>query len=418
MTTLKVPAPGDLKNLDPGLYREAESKGLSPLAYLVSRPENQPDPEHVERVFEKAKGRIKADMLSPSRLEAIHKFAREHACLEAFYTHMPGFEHGIPGDMKASDFANLHTKVTTGEYLGIGGSQAVLFPAWVDSQVQMGVIGTGYVDDICFETRTVDAFQVKNLYLTDADWTTSRSATSTTAEGYQELAYSMEEVGEHGELPLAQLNHATTTIYLKKFGRLVDASYEVLTSTTVDLLALQLQRIGQRIAVDETDRALHYVIAGDGSTPGAAETNTSDYDNTTVGYAGLITWVTGLPNREYRIDTAFLGITDLRSIMNLAEFKDPDVGRAQAALGFGGPLQVRYIRWQGGLTGSSYVDRLVVGLDTRYAMRRFQYGGNIPASESENVISNQSKRVSVARWSGFQKWNNNAVYVWDTAAAL
>lgn len=277
-----------------------------------------------------------------------------------------------------------------------------LFPAWVESEIQAGMIADGLVPFLTFATVQVGASTVRDTY--------DSSAENTRA---------LRQIGPGGELPKVKLSLADSDIHLYKYGRMIEAAYEVIAEQKVDVLAHHLRRVGMQIAVDETDAALSVLIAGDGTTAGSAETDSTDVDVATAGsivYSDLLSWVYD-PDQPYKVDKAVGGKTDLALIDNLAEFKSDKAGVSDMVdPGRPSPLTVAYRRWDGGVSGSSYADRLVIGIDSRQALKQYTKGSLL--QESDSIINRQVRRWAVSNWCGWRKFDAEAVHVLDTNTAL
>jgi len=227
---------------------------------------------------------------------------------------------------------------------------------------------------------------------------------------------SLKKIGPGGELPKVKLSFADSDVHLFKFGVALEAAYEITNQQSIDVLAYHLQRVGMQIAVDESDLAMHTPITGDGTTAGSAETNTTDVDVATSGtvlYSDLLSWVYD-PDQPYRIDRAVGGKTDLALVANLSEFKKGAEGAVAA--GLPDPRSLAYRRWDGGVTGSSYVDRLIVGVDSRMALKAYRMGSLL--QETDRIITKQVNEWTASIWLGFRKFDAEATHVLDCAAVL
>lgn len=277
-----------------------------------------------------------------------------------------------------------------------------LFPAWVESEIQAGLIAEGLVPFLTFGTVQVNASTVRATY--DSSGETTRS---------------LRQIGPGGELPRVKLTLADSDIYLFKYGRVIEAAYEVIAEQSIDVLGHHLRRTGMQIAVDETDAALSALIAGDGTTAGAAETDSTDVDVATAGsivYSDLLGWVYA-PDQPYQLDKAVGGKTDLALVDNLAEFKSDNARVADVVdPGRPSPLTLQYRRHDGGVTGSSYVDRLIIGIDSRHALKKYTKGSLL--QETDSIINRQVREWAISYWCGWRKFDNKAVHVLDCNTAL
>jgi hypothetical protein len=271
----------------------------------------------------------------------------------------------------------------------------------MESEIQAALLATGLVSWLTMGTLAADSANVTCLY-------------DSTPVAERELRL----IGEGAELPTATLTLADSTIHLNKFGRRVLTSYEALASQRIDALGAHFRRIVQQVAINETDLALSILIAGDGTTAGAAESNSTDVDVATSGtilYSDLVSWTLAF-DEPYQVNKAVCGDTDLAQILNMAEFKDNSYTSNSPNLPTVGPKTVQYARWGGGVTGSSYVDRLVIGIDSRAALQKYTWGGFI--NETGSIISKQFKEFTFSYYAGFRKWDAAATVPLDCAAVL
>lgn len=370
--------------LDDGFYSDAKAAHVSAPLFLASMDE--PTQEHVDHA--KATFAAKYEhRLRKADPTAVEDWARGRAALAnqlTWYEQATGKRV-----LTVHDFYHTDSAVTA------------LFPAWLESEIQAALLATGLVSWLTMGTMQADSAKVTALY------------DSTGAEDR-----SLRLIGEGGELPAVKLTLADSTINLNKFGRRVQTSYEALAAQRIDALAAHFRRIVEQVAIDETDLALHTLIAGDGTTAGAAETNSTDRDVAaagTIAYSDLINWTLDF-DEPYQCDKAVCGDTDLALILNLAEFKDSSYNAASPNLPAVGPKAVQFARWSGGVTGSSYVDRLVIGIDSRAALQKYTWGGFI--QETDNIISRQLREFTFSYYAGFRKWDAAACVPLDVNTVL
>jgi len=278
-----------------------------------------------------------------------------------------------------------------------------LFPAYIETRIQEGLLQTSLVPDLVFADETVDSYTAVATY------------NSTPAE-----ARSLKLISEGAELPEAEITAADSTINLRKFGRQVKWSYESTQGNArLSMVEHHLRRAGQQVGIDETDLLLHTFIAGDGTTAGAAVTNSTDVEVAVAGtitFADMLSWYFNVPDSAYRLDKAIGGKTDISKIADLAEFSDVEYLRGQDALRIPTPAAMNYYWWDGGVTGSAYVNRLVIGIDSTRAALAHTFGGFV--QESDRIITRQVYVATMAYWRGFRKFDADAVQVLDCNNAL
>lgn len=369
--------------VDDGMYAESKAARVPSPSYLASLDE--PPAEHVEAATRYFAARYE----NPQRKAdptAVEDWARGRAALSNYLTWWEQKTNSKV--LTVHDFYHTDTAVTS------------LFPAFLESEIQAGLLANGLVSWLTMGTVQADSAKVTGLY--DSTGQTERS---------------LRLIGEGGELPTVKLTLADSTINLNKFGRAVQVSYEAMAAQRIDAIGAHMRRMTQQVAIDETDLALHTLIAGDGTTAGAAESNSTDVDVATAGtiaYSDLVSWVLTF-SEPYLCDKAVGGSTDLAQILNLAEFKDSaytSAANVQAA----SPKGVQFARWSGGVTGSSYVDRLVIGIDSRNALQKYTWGGFI--NETDQIIRQQIREFTFSYYAGFRKWDSAACVPLDCNTVL
>jgi hypothetical protein len=392
---MAITVPKPTTKIDDGFYHEANAAcelACDKLAALEPPPQELVDLAKSGLLRKIQKTEDELSHIDPDA-DPFDRWARGRAALSAQMTYWSErFNRPL---ITVQDFYATDTGITS------------LFPAWIESEIQAGLLAAGLVNELTFGTETVAASKITGLY-------------DSTGEGER----SLRKVSEGAELPKVKLSLADSTIALDKYGRQIEASYESVAQQRLDALGAHLRKIAIQVAIDETDTALHILVAGDGTTAGAAESNSTDHDVAAAGsitYADLIGWYFGV-SEPYRLDKCVLGKTDLALIANLSEFKDPGYPGFPSNLSVPGPKAVKYLWWQGGVTGSSYVDRLGIGIDSRHALRKYVWqggpGGGGMLQEQERIITRQVNVWTFSYYVGFRKWDYNAVHPLDCNAVL
>lgn len=373
-------------NLDKGFYAEAEADHMTSMQKLF---ELDPMPDEVQEAnITCAMRKFGVEDVNSNKGRAVGDFARWCATLET-YLAKGGIRTTGAGQSMVRDFFGTDYNITT------------LFPAYLESQIIAGVLAGGLVSDLVFATEQADSRKVDALYYDD----------SNTDE-------SLHQTEEGAELPELKLTTADSTVYLKKFGGILNVTYEAMAEQRLDALGFWLRRIGQKIAEDETDELLDVLVGGDGTTNGAAETDDTDVDAETPGtysYNDMVDWVLGV-NRGYALDRAVATATDLKGIAKLAEFKDVELLRGSGALKWPSPFDIDYYRWDAASSAAHYATNLTVGIDSRFAAKKITYGGFI--SEADKLIERQLNRRSFSYYVGWRKVDSNAVLVLDWNTVL
>ena len=194
-----ITVPKPLTTIDDGFYHDANaafSLACDRLATLDPAP-----PEMVS----KAKTRLlrsmgkTADQFNHVDPEAdpFERWAQGRAALAVQLTYWQ--ERLNQSLITVQDFYNTDTGITS------------LFPAWIESEIQAGLLAAGIVNELIFGTETVNGSKVTGLY-------------DSTGEAERNLR----KVAEGSELPKVKLTLADSTITLDKYGRQIEASYEAI----------------------------------------------------------------------------------------------------------------------------------------------------------------------------------------------
>jgi hypothetical protein len=98
----------------------------------------------------------------------------------------------------------------------------------------------------------------------------------------------MVRVSEGAEIPRAKLTGGDQVIKLKKYGRVLEASYEFIRRSRLDWLGLHIQRMAAQVESDKVSAVIAVVVNGDGNAGTAATVyNLTTLDTTAV--AGSVT---------------------------------------------------------------------------------------------------------------------------------
>lgn len=76
-------------------------------------------------------------------------------------------------------------------------------------------------------------------------------------------------VGEYGELPRAKIIGREQAVRIYKFGRAIEASYEVIRRMQIDMIALHVRRIAMQVAKDKVEEIIEVIRDGDGNNNAA-----------------------------------------------------------------------------------------------------------------------------------------------------
>jgi hypothetical protein len=383
-----------LGNLDKGTYHAAREHDNGPRASygfmtdLLLAEGIGPTQQEIDQ-------RVKRLLVRSGIKTSVENIGEAHRCkLEQYAADTWGLE-------KLLAERGIHTKGAASDRLEkffASASDTVLFPAYIESQIMMGMLAEPLLSDLVAMEANIDSDTYKGLRWTDT-------------EADQELKI----VVEGAVLPVTKITTSEGVITLGKFGRLLEASYEAIRRQRINVFSLMLQRIGQRIALDETDWAIQVLLAGDGNANSAAVDTDADVDGT-LDYDELVK-LFGAFTTGYTMTTAVAKWTQLRTILNMAEFKDPMAGFSFQRTGaLPGPMGATWHRWdstRAPLYNEAGHTR-ILAVDNRYALEQVTEQGVL--TESDNLIDRQLNRSAISKVTGFYKLDYAATQCFDLNA--
>lgn len=361
---------GIVKDLDKGFYAEARRNKKNALAYLTEKV--NPEPPEIERI--------------EKRLIARHSRGRDLAgtVLEKNLGEYAWMLAGLEKEMAVRGISRDDT-VEKAFFSSANGPNQPLFPVFLASQIIAGQLASSLVPELCLTEVKVSSHVQEKVQI--ADTTATRQ---------------LRHIGEGVDLPKTTIAKTDGSVRLQKYGRLLEASYEAVRLLHLDIIALQFQRMGRQMGIDETDDLIETLVAGDGNTSTAA-TNTAVATSGTLLYSDLIRLFQAF-GIGYEMRRCVVNDTHLRTMLNMAELKDPiafrnsfqSSGQIPMALG------AHWHRWTS--TGSSsYSTDKILALDERSGIVCLREGDFL--EESDSLIEKQIQQRTMSEWVGFMVWD-------------
>lgn len=252
---------------------------------------------------------------------------------------------------------------------------AALFPEYVSRAVRQGAE----------EANTLDSLVATKTNINGYDY---RSIVSDMTDDAKKLV----EVEEGAQIPETTISVQNNLIRLKKYGRMLSASYEALRFQKIDLFTITLRQIGAYIARTQFEDAVNTIMLGDGNIAELSPIKAIDKDNG-LSYAELVNlWQELSP---YEMNTIIANKAMASKILLMPEFRD-----ANAGLNFHGtgkmvtPLGAKLIV-------SDVLGNDVIGIDKNYALEFITAGG--VQTEFDKLIDRQLERVAITQISGFSR---------------
>lgn len=232
-------------------------------------------------------------------------------------------------------------------------------------------------------------------------------------------------VVEATEIPRVTLKASQHIVQLFKYGRIIEASYEVLRRERLDRIALQIALMAIQAENDKVETIIDVIVNGDGNPNTAAVSyDLTDLDpDTTPMNTTLESWLSFRLNFKspYRMTallarkkgilkamlintgTANVPLVLIQKFIGLGDFML--MGNMASSLGDG----VAY-----GNTDGAPADTWV-GVDTRFAIERVtEIGSEI--TEVERFATRQTQAIVMTETEGYGKLDNNATKLANLAA--
>ncbi len=233
----------------------------------------------------------------------------------------------------------------------------------------------------------------------------------------------MVRVAEAAEIPRVALTGGDHVIKLKKYGRVIEMSYEVLRRQQIDLMALHIAQLAAQTEADKVTAAIDVIVSGDGNAGTAA----TSYNLTTLDpaatagsltLAGYLAWLMKW-NNPYMATTilAPVDMTLQAFLLNSGSANIPLFMLAGVGGGFGGFRAINPVLRDTlafGWTADAPANKLV-GFDRRFALLQLtEIGSDI--EEVERFATRQIQAVVMSEVNGFATLNSAGSKLLNVAA--
>jgi hypothetical protein len=281
----------------------------------------------------------------------------------------------------------------------------ILFPEFVARSVREAIVNDTILPNLIGQYTTIDSNSYKTVYADD-----------------QPTKQTMKRVTEASEIPRAKLVTRQQEVKIYKYGRAIEASYEVIRRMQIDLLALHIRRFGMQAAKDKVEEIIDVITDGDENDNAAENHNLTDLD--TAASEGTLTakgWIAFLMEfEEFPCDTviaakdAFLQLvltdlgaytaTDVLSFLSQGSTAGVKLSMPQL------PDKQLNLFW------NSNVDSLkVLGINKQYAIEQVTEAGS-DIQEADRFITNQTQVLTLSENNGYSKIFKEATKVLDINA--
>jgi hypothetical protein len=365
---------GIVKDIDKGFYEEARQKNIHPLTYLTQLV--NPEPPEIDKVAERMLARCGWKWAGTPYEDRVRDWAYMCAGLEKEFA-----ARGISRSdtVEKAFFSSMNAAGTQG-----------LFPAFLASQIIAGQMAVSLVPRCCLAEVRISAHVQEKVQISD---TTGTRQTRHITEG--------------ADMPKTTIAKLQGSIALQKYGRMLEATYETVRLMHLDIISLQLQRMGRQIGIDETDDMVETMQAGDGNA-GSANTPIAAGTPGTLLYSDIVAMWQGFPI-GYEMRQCITNDPLLKGVVTMAEFKDPMAGFDFVRTGvLPGPLGATWHRWTS--TGSAtFGTNRILSVDDRLAMVLYREGDLL--EEADQLIDKQIHRRTMSEWVGFMVWDPAGIVV-------
>jgi len=273
----------------------------------------------------------------------------------------------------------------------------VLFPEYIARQVREAIMQDTVLPYLIGQNTIITGDSYRTFYVED-----------------QPEAQRKKRVTEASELPRAKIVGKEQTVKIYKFGRAIEASYEVIRRMQIDMLALHVRRIAIQAAKDKVEEVISVIKNGDGNNNAALVLALTSLDSsatagtlTAKGFLAFLMEFEPFPcNTLIAAKDAFLQIV----LTNIPNLNTADLLRLLAQ-GASTGISLNAPQLPSGqfrLFWNSTVDSLRVhGINNQYAIEQVTEAGS-DIQESDRFITRQTQVLTISENSGYSKIFNEA----------
>lgn len=254
---------------------------------------------------------------------------------------------------------------------------SVLFPEYVSRAVRYGMEEASFLPDVVATTTNIDSMDYRAMNL---------EMTSANAE--------MKVIKEGDTLTTADFTVSDRTIRLKKRGRMITTSYDVLRFQRLDVVSIALKRIGAYLAQSLMADAVDVLLNGDTSSSSNGATACT-LSGTAYTYADLIDFWNGFA--PYELNTILASPSVTAALLKMTEFRD-----ATAGLNFHGTGKL-ITPFGANLIKSSHVTQadMMIGLDKNCSLEMVKVGDI--ETDYGKLVDRQLEQIAITAITGFAR---------------
>lgn len=281
----------------------------------------------------------------------------------------------------------------------------VLFPEFIATQLREALASSSILPYLLATTTTIDSNAYRTIYCDDSD--------------ANKKAAKKVRVTEAADLPKARLKTRENAVKIWKYGRAIEASYEVIRRMRIDLLSVHIRRIGEQAAQDEVEDVLDVIKNGDGNPNTAAPILKAKTDldpSATTGKLSKAAWIKFLLRfYPYQCNTVVANEDGLLQVLDILYPNDATQMMDFLLKGMAITARVELPQqlWTNvTLLYNPNVEKInnhvaLYGLDRRYCIEKVVEAGS-DIQEADKFITNQTQVLTISENAGFAKMFNEA----------
>ena len=281
----------------------------------------------------------------------------------------------------------------------------VLFPEFIAGGLRESLVASSILPYLIATTTPIDGNSYRSIYCDDSD--------------ANKKASKRVRVTEAADLPKSRLRTRENSTKIYKYGRAIEASYEVIRRMRIDLLGTHVRRIGEQAAQDEVDEVLTIIKDGDGNANTAATMLKSKTDldpSATAGTLSKEAWLRFLLRfYPYQCNTVVASEDGLLQVLEILYPNDATqmMDFLLKGMAITANVELPQQLWTNvTLLYNPNVAKIdgkvaLYGMDRRYAIEKIMETGS-DIQEADKFITNQTQILTISENAGFAKMFNEA----------
>lgn len=281
----------------------------------------------------------------------------------------------------------------------------VLFPEFIASGLRESLIESSILPYLIATTTPIDGNSYRAIYCDD-DTANKKAAKKV-------------RVTEAADLPKSRLKTRENSVKIWKFGRAIEASYEVIRRMRIDLLNVHVRRIGEQAAQDEVVDVLGVIQNGDGNSNTSAPILKAKTDLDTSATSGTLSkdaWLRFLLRfYPYQCNTVVASEDGLLQVLDILYPNDATqmMDFLLKGMAITAKVELPQQLWTNvTLLYNPNVPTVndnvaLFGLDRRYAVEKIMENGS-DIQEADKFITSQTQILTISENAGFAKMFNDA----------